>query len=254
MSLEIKNITFGYGPKQTVVADISFQIDENEFVSLAGPNGTGKTTLLKCMNRILRPQTGQIIFNGKDITGWRQQDIAKIIAYVPQYTNALRPMPVINAVMMGRLPHAQGGYSAKDREIVFSILQKMDIEKFAFRDIRQLSGGERQKAVIARALAQQPKVMILDEPTGNLDLKNQLHILKLIAGLCKTEKLAVIMSIHDLNLAAMFADKILMLKDTRIFACGSPESVITRDNIASVYGVATAVTLEDGCRHVRLLK
>lgn len=254
MSLAIKNITFGYSPKQTVLEDISFEVEDNEFISLAGPNGTGKTTLLKCINRILKPQTGRIIFNGKDITGWEQQDIAKIIAYVPQYSQALRSMTVINAVMMGRMPHVQGSYSVKDREFVYSVLQKMDIEKFAFRDIRQLSGGERQKIAIARVLAQQPKVIILDEPTGNLDLKNQLHILELIACLCKTEKLAVIMSLHDLNLAAMFSDKILMLKDTKIFAFGSPDCVITRENIVSIYGVTTCVTMEDGYKHVRLLK
>jgi len=132
MSLEIKNITFGYSPRQTVLEDISFKVEDNEFISLAGPNGTGKTTLLKCINRILKPQTGQIVFNGSDITGWKQQAIAKIIAYVPQFSNALRSMTVINAVMMGRLPHVQGSYSAKDREIVYSILQKWILKNFLF--------------------------------------------------------------------------------------------------------------------------
>lgn len=254
MSLDIANISFGYSLKQTVLADISFSVAENDFISIVGPNGTGKTTLLKCINRILCPRTGTITFNGSNILNWQQKDIARIIAYVPQYSNAVWPMQVINSVMMGRLPHARGKYSALDREIVFSILQKMGIEKFAFRDIRQLSGGERQKVVIARALAQQPKVIILDEPTSNLDLKNQLHILNLIAGLCETEHLAVMMSIHDLNLAALFSDKMIMLKEAQIFAYGSPNSVLTQENIAAIYGVDTTVTMEEGYKHVRLRK
>jgi iron complex transport system ATP-binding protein len=252
MSLEIVDLSFGYSSKQTVLENISFGVEANEFVCIAGPNGTGKTTLLKCVNRILRPNTGQVILGENDITNWGPQDIAKVIAYVPQYNNTLRSMSVFNAVMMGRLPHAQGKYCAQDREIVYSILQKMAIEALAFRDFRQLSGGERQKVMIARALAQQPQVIILDEPTSNLDLKNQLHILKLIASLCQTECLSVMMSIHDLNLAALFADKILMLKDTKIFACGPPNRVLTKETITSIYGVDTAVTLEEGYKHVRL--
>lgn len=254
MSLDIDKLSFGYNLNQTVLADISFSIDENEFISVVGPNGTGKTTLLKCINRILCPQAGAVTFNGNSIMNWQQKDIARIIAYAPQYANGAWPMQVINAVMMGRLPHAKGRYSALDREIVFSILQKMELEKFAFRDIRHLSGGERQKVAVARALAQQPKIVILDEPTSNLDLKNQLQILDLIASLCKAEHLAVIMSIHDLNLAAMFSDKMIMLKDARIYACGSPDSVLTQDNIAAVYGVDVSVTMEEGCKHVRLRK
>jgi len=254
MSLDIANISFGYSLDQAVLEDISFSVAENEFISIVGPNGTGKTTLLKCINRILCPRKGTITFNGSNIMNWQQKEIARIIAYVPQYSNAVWPMPVINAVMMGRLPHARGKYSAFDREIVFSVLQRMGIEKFAFRDIRQLSGGERQKVVIARALAQQPKVIILDEPTSNLDLKNQLHILNLIAGLCETEHLAVMMSIHDLNLAALFSDKMIMLKDRRIFAYGSPNSVLSQQNIAAIYGVHTAVTMEEDYKHVRLRK
>lgn len=254
MSLDIANISFGYSLKQTVLEDISFSVAENDFVSIVGPNGTGKTTLLKCINRILCPQAGTVAFNGENTMDWQQKEIARVIAYVPQYAGGLWPMQVVNTVMMGRLPHAIGKYSALDREIVFSILQKMGMEKFAFRDIRQLSGGERQKVVIARALAQQPKVIILDEPTSNLDLKNQLHILNLIAGLCETEHLAVMMSIHDLNLAALFSNKMIMLKDRKIFADGPPNSVLNQGNIAAIYGVDAIVTMEDDYKHVRLRK
>ena len=140
------------------------------------------------------------------------------------------------------------------RKIVYDLLEKMDLEVFAFRSIREMSGGERQRVFIARALAQQPKIIILDEPTSSLDLHNQLFILNMIDELAKKEELTIIMIIHDLNLASMFCDKLLMLKDGSIFAYGDTASIVNEENILSVYNVNTKITIVDGNKHVRLLR
>ncbi len=254
MTLQVRNVTFGYTKQQDILSDISIAVERNEVLSILGPNGTGKTTLLKCINRIIQPQCGQILFDGQDLSKMKQLDVAKIIAYVPQHTNRFSAVKVVDAVMMGRLPYAGRDYTDQDKKIVFAILRKLDLDKFAFRNINELSGGERQRVFIAGAMAQQPKVIILDEPTSSLDLKNQLFILKTISELARQENLAIIMTIHDLNLASLFSDKILMLRDARIFAYGRAQDVLNKENIDKMYGVQTSVTMEDGYKHIRLLK
>lgn len=254
MTLQINNISFGYKKDQIILDDITIEVKQGEILGILGPNGTGKTTFIKCINNIHTPNSGSVIYNGKNITELKQEEIAKIIAYVPQYINSFFPMNVIDTVMMGRLPYAGRNFSKEDEEIVFSIIQKMNLEKFAFRNIKEMSGGERQRVFIARAMAQQPRIIILDEPTSSLDLHNQLFILHTIADLAKENNISIIMTIHDLNLAAMFCDKILMLKDTKIFAYGDPTEVLIKDNIDEMYSVKTEVTNIDGYAHIRLLK
>lgn len=252
--LEIKNISFGYKKNIPVLENISLSVASGEILGILGPNGTGKTTFIKCINNILKPDCGGVLFNGKNISNMKQQEIAKIIAYVPQYVSSFFNVNVIDTVMMGRLPYADRKYSDEDESIVFEILRKMNLEKFAFRNIKEMSGGERQRVFIARAMAQQPKVIILDEPTSSLDLHNQLFILHIVAELAAVNNIAIIMTIHDLNLASMFCDKILMLKDKHIFALGTAQEVLTEDNVKEIYGVETKITIEDGYKHIRLLK
>lgn len=211
MALTITNLSFEYNKDRKVLEDISLNIEQGEILGILGTNGTGKTTFIKCINRILTPKAGSILYDGKDLLQLSQKDIAKIIAYVPQYVGNLFDMNVIDAVMMGRLPYAKHRYSKKDEEIVFEILHKMALEDFAFRNIKEMSGGERQRVFIARALAQQPKIIILDEPTSALDLHNQLFILHTIADVAQKSNISIIMTIHDLNLASLFCDKILMI-------------------------------------------
>lgn len=254
MSLQIKNLSFGYKKNQMILNNINLEIKQGEILGILGPNGTGKTTFIKCINNIHKPNEGRILYDGNNIMNLSQLNIAKIIAYVPQYTNNFFPMNVIDTVMMGRMPYVKKDYSDEDKEIVFSIIKKMNLEKFAFRNIKEMSGGERQRVFIARAMAQQPKIIILDEPTSSLDLYNQLFILHTITKLAKENNITIIMTIHDLNLASMFCDNILMLKDAHIFAHGKPESILTAENIYEMYKVRTEITTPENYKHIRLLK
>ncbi|MDR1608899.1 MAG: ABC transporter ATP-binding protein [Deltaproteobacteria bacterium] len=251
---EINNLFFSYKSEKLILCDISFNVQNGEILGIVGSNGTGKTTLLKNLCKLLAPQKGQIIFDGDDITKLSIANTAQIIAYAPQRPNDFFSMNVIDCVMMGRLPYSQFSYSKKDKDLVFSIIEKTNLRELAFRDIREISGGERQLVFIARALAQQPKIIILDEPTSSLDIKNQLFILHFISNLAKKDNFSIIMTLHDLNLASLFCDKILMLKNSRIFAYGEPHDILTEENIDIMYGVNTKVTEVNGYKNICLLK
>lgn len=252
--LNINNISFSYVQDKKILDDISLEVNQGDVLGILGINGAGKTTLIKCINNIFSPSSGTVKINGKDISSMTPKKIAQLIAYVPQYNGSFFNINVLDTVMMGRLPYAGRSYSEKDREIVYNILEKMNLEKFAFRSIREMSGGERQRVFIARALAQQPKIIILDEPTSSLDLHNQLFILKIIEDLAKEDNLTIIMIIHDLNLASMFCNKLVMLKEGKIFSHGNTADVLTEVNIGDVYKVSSKITIEDGYKHIRLLK
>ena len=254
MELKINKLSFSYSHEKIVLNDVSFAVEQGEILGVLGTNGTGKTTLLKCINNILEPTVGGIYFGKEDITKLKQNEIAKIIAYVPQYANNLSPVTVIDFVMQGRIPYAGFSFSQNDKQIVLDVLRQFDLENYAFRKVNELSGGERQRVLIARALAQDPKIIILDEPTSSLDLYNQLFILEIIKEMGQKENLAVIMTIHDLNLASMFCDKLLMLKNGKVFAYGKADDVLTEENIKTVYNVQTAVSMADGCKHIRLVR
>lgn len=254
MELVVKDISFGYNKNVNVLDKVSFSVRSGEVLGILGPNGTGKTTLLKCINNIIKYRSGDIYFNGQSLSGLNQIEMAKIIAYVPQYINNMFPASVIDTVSMGRLPYSRYGYSEEDRKIAFDTIRIMNLEKFAFRNIMEMSGGERQRVLIARAMVQQPKIITLDEPTSSLDLHNQLFILKLVSEIAKTNNISIIMTIHDLNLASMFCDNLLMLKDSHVFAYGKSQEVINEKNISEMYNVNTKVSFVDGFKHVRLLK
>ena len=254
MALEIQDIAFRYSTGVNVFEHISLKILQGEILGILGPNGTGKTTLMKCMNNVLEPCEGKVLYEGKVITEMTRRQIAKIIAYVPQYVNDLFDSTVVETVMMGRIPYSPFKFSEEDKAITFDVLKKMDLESFAFRNVTTMSGGERQRVFIARALVQQPKIILLDEPTSSLDPYNQLFILHTVARVVKENSLAAVLTIHDLNLAALFCDKILMLKDGGIFAYGDAKSVLTIENIEAMYGVQSVVTVEDEYPYIRILK
>ena len=235
MPLMVEKLYYSYG-KHPVLQDISFQLPTGSFLALLGPNGTGKTTLLKAIGMMAPPKEGRCLWNGEDLATMSSQQRARRMAYLPQSTNAPFPMKVIDTVLLGRSPYTSFAPRQEDRKEAVQVLEDLGLSALAFRDISRLSGGERQQVLLARALVQKPQLLLLDEPTSSLDLKNQLQTMKLVRELCHKEGLTAITAIHDLNLAAMFCDRFLMLRDTTLFAYGGEEA-LTSENIRAVYGV-----------------
>lgn len=238
MILSVQGLDFKY-PSHKVLKDVSFSLEKGECLAILGTNGTGKSTLLKCINRILKPQKGSVLIDELDISKLNQIELAKRIGYVSQSNSTIRTT-VFDAVLIGRKPYIKWDVTKKDLDIVNNAIKMLGLEKYALRYIDELSGGELQKVIIARALAQEPKVLMLDEPTSSLDLKNQLEVINIIKNVVNNNKISALVTIHDLNLALRFADKFILLKDGKIFAAGGQE-VMTPKNIERVYSVPVKV-------------
>lgn len=243
MILDINGIRFKYNGED-VLKKISFKIEGGNITGIVGPNGSGKTTLLKCINQILKPYKGTIMLDRADLKKMASLEIAKKIAYVPQMEGKHFPCTVFNTILMGRNPYISWAPKKKDLNRVAAIIRLLHLDEIAMRDINKLSGGQRQKVIIARALAQEPNVLLLDEPTANLDLKHQLEVMKILMKQSKSGIL-VFISIHDLNIAARYCDNIIMLKKGRIFAVGG-KSVLNPENIESVYGIKAKILHDSG--------
>ncbi|OAT81321.1 ABC transporter ATP-binding protein [Desulfotomaculum copahuensis] len=238
MILTVDGVEFSYNG-HPVLRGINFAVARGEVVSILGNNGAGKSTLLKCLNKILKPQRGSVLIEDDALYRLNRLQIAQRVGYVAQKYESTR-FTVFDAVLLGRKPHIKWEATAKDLEIVRRVLKQLGLEAFSLRYLDELSGGELQKVVIARALAQEPRVLLLDEPTSNLDLKNQLEVLKTVRKAAHEQNIAAVVVMHDLNLALRFSDKFLLLKNKTTFACGGME-IITPENIAGVYGVPVAV-------------
>ena len=224
--------------------NVSFEVREGDFLGIIGPNGAGKTTLLRCITKILKPKVGAIFLDEKDVLEMGREEIAKNVSVVPQDSPLTFPFTVLDIVLMGRTPHLGrlAHETKKDLRIAKAAMKLTKVSHFADRTINELSGGERQRVVIAKALAQEPKALLLDEPTLHLDINHQLEILELIKGLNKREKLTVLAVFHDLNLAARFCSKLLLLNSGKIHSIGSVEDVLTPGNIEAVYHVKVQIT------------
>lgn len=243
MKLLVSGIQFSYNSHQ-VLKDVSFQLSGGMMLGVLGVNGAGKSTLLKCLNKVLSPQNGSVLLDGEDILSMKGSEIAKRVAYMPQkYSD--EPLTVFDAVLLGRKPHIRWTAGKNDYTIVEDILKKMNLESFALRQVRSLSGGEMQKVIIARALAQEPKVLLLDEPTSNLDIRNQFDVMATIRRIVKDRKLSAIVSIHDLNLALRFSDWVLMMKDHQVYRF-VPKQAVTSDMIKDVYHIDVCIMKIDG--------
>lgn len=240
--LRVNNLEFGY-KDNLVIKDISFDIKEGSFVSIIGPNGSGKSTLLKTINNLYNPNSGTIELYGKDILSYKKRDLAKKIALVPQDTNIEYDFTVEDIVMMGRHPYKKRFENEDDLDykIVNEALSLTNTLNLKNRMINQISGGERQRAIIAKALAQKPAIILLDEPTSNLDINHQMDVLNLLKKLNKENGLTVILVIHDINLACRYSDEIILLNQGKILGIGSPEEVITVDNIENAYDMKVAI-------------
>ncbi|WP_432409156.1 ABC transporter ATP-binding protein [Wukongibacter sp. M2B1] len=238
MILTVQGLDFNY-PSHRVLKDISFSVEKGECVAVLGTNGTGKSTLLKCINRILKPQKGAVFIGENEIQKLKQTDLAQRIGYVSQSNQSFRTT-VFDAILIGRKPYIKWDVTEKDLDIVNKIIEMLELEKYSLRYIDELSGGEFQKVLIARALAQEPDILMFDEPTSSLDLKNQLEVIKIIKEIVKSKGISAVVTIHDLNLALRFADKFILLKEGKIFAAGGIE-IMTSQNIEFVYSVSVRV-------------
>ena len=234
--LSIQNVCAGYGTK-VVLRDISMKVAAGEFLGLIGPNGSGKTTLLRLISGVLSPRKGQILVRGRSLRDISRRELARIMAFLPQDITLSFPFAVHEVALMGRSPHlpAIGRETRKDLEIAERALKLAGISHLADRIITEISGGERQRTFIAMCLAQQPEVLLLDEPTNHLDIAHQLSTLDLIQTLNRRTDMTVISVFHDLNLAAEYCDKLVVINDGRVEAIGTPEAILTTDMISKVY-------------------
>ena len=249
MKLSVKDVHFSYD-RIPALEDVTLGVEEGEVMSIVGPNGSGKSTLLKCINKILKPKRGAILVKNRDVSKVGLRELARLLGYVPQSANYAFPSTVFDTVLLGRRPYVNWGVGARDKEIVSQMLVLMGLESMALRQFNELSGGERQKVLIARALAQEPEILLLDEPTSNLDLRHQLEVLSLIYTAVKEKNISAVMAIHDLNLASRFSDRIIFLKEGKVYAIGEPCEVLTAENIRAVYGVETIINKDSGRPHI----
>ena len=249
MKLRIHGVQFGYNSVD-VLQNVLMEVATGEVVSLVGPNGAGKSTLLKCINKILKPRRGSILIEGKEVARFGLKELARSIGYVPQSVSYNFQCTVFDSVLLGRKPHVNWSISERDKDIVSEMLVLMGLEDMVMRQFNELSGGERQKVLIARALAQEPQILLLDEPTSNLDLRHQFEVLELITTVVREKGLSAIMAIHDLNLASRFSDKMVFLRGGRIYATGSPWEALTQENIRTVYGIDVIVNNQTHAPHI----
>ena len=234
MKIDIKSLSFNYKAND-VLNNISFEVLEHEIVSILGPNGVGKSTLLKCINKILEFKKGTILIGKYDISNLSHLEIARRIGYVAQRNEVTR-LTTFDAILLGRHPHIKYKIREKDLLATNAIIEKLHMQELSLRYIDELSGGELQKVCIARALVQEPELLLLDEPTSSLDLKNQVEILKFIRRIVNGHNVSAIISLHDINMAIHYSDRIIFLKDKQIYKICSRQE-ITQDIIKEVYGI-----------------
>ncbi len=251
MLINIEGLEFAY--KSTpVLNNITLNVDGPQFISIIGPNGVGKSTLIHCLNKILSPTKGVVSIDGKNVNDYTLKELAKKVGYVPYTSTDIFPLTVVDTVLMGRHPHSRWKSIDNDLEIVYDTLKLMKIEHLAMRSSDELSAGQKQKVILSRGLVQQPRILLLDEPTSNLDIKHQMEVTRILKGLCKEKGIIVVMISHDLNIAAKYADQIIMMHEGGIFAVGSPADVITEKNIKVVYEVESKIIIDEGRPHIIL--
>jgi len=241
--VEIKNISFSYG-KKAAVRNISFDIQAGECVGILGNNGSGKSTLITCLNKIKTPKTGSVFIEKRDTLKMNRLETAKRISYVAQ-KNEISQMTVFDSVLLGRKPYIKWAVSQEDIDICNKTIEEIGLSSFKLRYIDELSGGELQKVMLARALVQQPKLMLLDEPTSNLDPKNQYEMLELVRNLTIERQICSVIVLHDISLALRYCDRFLFIKEGEVYEYGD-ESIVTSETLESVYGISSTIEIING--------
>ena len=243
MKLTIDGVSFAY-PGVDVLHDVQAAVHAGELLAILGPNGAGKTTLLRCIDGLLRPRRGAVWLDDRTVASLRADDLAREVASVPQRTEPA-VLTVFDAVLLGRKPHVRWRPAERDLQMVESALRLLDLRDLMLRPLDQLSGGELQKVAIGRALVQEPRLLLLDEPTSSLDLRNQVAILGVVRRVVDEHRVAAVMTMHDLNLALTTADTVLMLRDGRVHA-HVPARAVTAAMVEEVYGLPVTIHHLDG--------
>ena len=242
IAVRAHNLTCGYGD-QPVLKEVSFDLHRGEILGVIGPNGSGKSTLIRALTQILPLGSGRIDLYGQDIMGMSMRELARSVAVIPQQAEIPFAFSALDVVLMGRTPHLGRFHmeGLEDLTIAQDALARTDALQFKDRSLQELSGGERQRVIIARALAQQPTVLLLDEPTSYLDLNHQIEVFDLLEHLCATDHLAVLCVSHDLNLAAEYCNRLMMISQGQVFATGTPNEILTTEYIKEVFQAEVSV-------------
>ena len=251
MQIQINYLSFSY-TSVPILNGITLDLTGPKFVSIMGPNGVGKSTLIHCINKILTPSGGTVMIDGKNVKDITIKELAKQMGYVPYSASDTFPLSVVDTVLMGRHPHSNWGTLDSDLEKVYDVLDELGISHLAMRNFNELSAGQHQKVMLARGLVQEPAVLLLDEPTSNLDVRHQLDVTKLLKRLSVEKQILIIMISHDINIAAKYSDEVVMMHQGKIFATGTPQDVVTADNLKKVYGVEARIVDDFGVPHVIL--
>ncbi len=251
-TMEFKDLVFGYDQK-IILNGVNLKFDEPGLVCILGPNGVGKTTLVKCGNKLLKPTSGDALVDGKSVSEYGLHELAKKMAFVSATSTATFSMTVTEAILLGRHPHAGWTTTDEDLQKVEDAIKLLGLEEFAQRDFRMLSAGQAQRVKIARGLVQEPEILILDEPTSNLDVKYQMDVMKFLKSYSKTKGILVLMVCHDLNITAAYADRVILMHGGNVFSDGVPKDVLTEENIETVYNVKAKVIDVMGTPHIILI-
>lgn len=239
--IEVNGLKFSYrGSSRQILDGVSFKLDSGTITAILGNNGAGKSTLLKCIDKIEHPESGSVIINGKNVAQMHGNELARCTAYVAQNAHRV-DSTVFDAVLLGRKPYIKWDASAEDYELCHAALKKLNLEEYALRNVSTLSGGEAQKVMLARALVQEPELLLLDEPTSNLDPRNQHETLQLVQQAARENGFSVLCVLHDLNLAIRYCDRFIFMKDGKVYAFGGRE-VMTPEIIEEVYNMHVHVT------------
>jgi len=245
--IAVENLCFAYG-KRRVLRDVSFTAPAGQCVGILGNNGAGKSTLVTCINRLRAPASGRVLIDGKAVADMGRRELAQTVAYMAQ-KNEMSGLTVFDCVLLGRKPYLNWGTGREDLELCAAALRRVGLEELQLRRIGELSGGELQKVMLARALVQRPKVLLLDEPTSSLDPRGQYEMLSLVRRTAREQGFTVLLVLHDLNLALRYCDWFYFLKDGTGYRYGGPE-IVDAETIRAVYGVSAQVLELDGRKFV----
>lgn len=252
MKMRVNNLVQGYG-KEIIIDDISMEMESGELVTILGPNGCGKSTLIKTLSGIRKPKAGDITIDGESIFDIDRKELSKLISYVPQNYVHGSYTTVYDAVLIGRRPYIDWTYSQEDIDKCIDAILEMKIEKYVDKFVTELSGGQMQRVTISRSIAQDANFFIFDEPTSSFDLKNQLNLMKIMKRIIEKKNACLIVALHDINLAMRYSDKVIVLKDGKVYNSGPAKDVITEKMIFDVYGVKSQIIEDENGIHVHTL-